>query len=128
SIRAEVLNGFSRARIDGVKPTTRRVHNSSLFAALPERDATINARTRVRTGIKAPKFATGGGINGEQLQRGRGPIKNAVDNQRIALNLGTVIPSAIAGVIFPRDFEAIHIVSGDLLQLGKMRAFFITEI
>src|ERR1051326_4563065 len=115
---AETLNQVPGRGIDGIQKVVGRVKDAAIIAVGPIDHPTINAQRiepgAITKGIEAPLLVAGGGIEGHELQSRCGSIKDALDNERIALDLREIVLTGVAGVVDPGDFQPADIARGDL--------------
>lgn len=79
-------------------------------------------RASIYRRIKAPFFATVGGINGKKFEAGRRSIKHAVDHQRIALNLTAIGLQSASRAERSCGLQSGNVVVIDLIEGGVVRS------
>ena len=117
--------------IDGMKEVAVAVDHASVRAVGPVDETAVDAGLRgvgIAHRIKPPEFASGGGVEGEQLEVGGRAEQDAVDDQRVALDLGAVVGIGAAGVIGPDALEFGDIARSQLAEGRVVAGGLVAEI
>ena len=121
----------SRPRVEAMEEVVVAVEDPPVRAVGPvDQPAVHAALARPFHGrrIEPPQLTPAGRIEREQLEIRRGAVEHAVDDQRIALDLGPVVGIRATGPIDPRDLQLGDVPRCDLPERGEMAAGLVAEI
>src|ERR1035438_8275210 len=124
----KAFDEHARARGKPAQPVAGGEEDALVRAIRPVRDSPIAGFAEgplVLPRIEGPAQRTGGGIQRDQLELGRGGVEQPIHDDGIAVHFG--ILESVAGVVGPRDFEAgdgaaIDLVGGRIADAVRAAA------
>src|SRR5262245_59961196 len=69
-----------------------------------------------REGVERPELAPRGGVEGEDLEPRGGRVEDAVDDDRVALDLRAVVGARPSALVGPGDLQWLHVTPVDLRE------------
>jgi hypothetical protein len=118
SATPEAFDQLSRTSSNSIEPRPGCEQDASLGPVLPINHTAIDTRIAFVGArgerIKLPESSTRGSVKRKHFEVWRSAVQYALDDDRIALNLRSIVVSLIVRIVGPGDFKSLNIRPVDL--------------